>query len=86
MVMAFSKDNSFILSAETLNDLAQGIDDIAERYEEYAQRYVFPGVYVVAAESIKIGKINVKKGIAAGTLRPIFPGLPLLEGTNDKRE
>ena len=58
---AFSKKNfSFIVRAPTLEQLYDRLDTIEQRYPDFARRYILPGYYVAAGESIKAAKISIK--------------------------
>jgi len=64
-------DNSFIVRAGTVEELAEKIDDIIANYADFTARYIVPGVRVVEAKDLPKAK---KAGSNHAT---IFPDLPL---------
>lgn len=65
-------DNSFIVRAGTVEELAEKIDDIIAKYADFTARYIVPGVRVVEADDLP--KAKQKAGSNYAT---IFPDLPL---------
>lgn len=54
-------DNSYIVNAETVEELNARIDEIREKYRDYYLKYIAPGYYVVQAENIKEAKAAKKE-------------------------
>ena len=56
-------DNSYIVNAETAEELNARIDEIREKYRDYYLKYIAPGYYVVQAENLREAK-SAKKEVA----------------------
>ena len=49
-------DNSFIVSADSQEELNKKLDDIRQRYASFYRRFVAPGFHVVQANTIREAK------------------------------
>ncbi len=49
-------DNSYIVDADTREELEKKIDEIREKYSAYYRKHIEPGYYIVQARNIKEAK------------------------------
>jgi hypothetical protein len=54
-------DHSFIVHADTREELITKIDEIRDKYYHYYQKYIAPGYYVVQAETLREAKAGRKQ-------------------------
>lgn len=51
-------DNSYIVDAESREELENKIDEIRDKYGDYYKKHIKPGYYIVQAASLKEAKAS----------------------------